>query len=421
MYIPEYYEFCARVKISAGLKALEKIPSFMKGLNAKNPMIITDKGIVNAGLIRLVTGAMKGKIKVKTVFDEVPQDSEYTIVNKAAKLYGSTKCDSIIAIGGGSVIDTAKGVNIIASLGGESIAHYEGLSKVTQKLKPFIVIPTTAGTGSEVTIAAVIANHAKKVKSLFTSYYLLPDIAILDPRMTKTLPDFITAATAMDAMSHACEAYYCIMKNPLSDSMALKAIQLISQNLMNVIKKPGDLKGRLALANAATLAGKAFSNSLVGMVHNLGHATGAVCGIPHGVCMSIYLPYGMEYSLHKVADRVGELLFPLAGSEEYVKTPVRERPEKAVAVMRGMIDDLHKATKGRHPRCLKEIVDRDGKPRVPRDILPEIALNAQYDGSKEINPEEVNYNDAVMVLEHAWEGVPLDRKKIKKGKVLFGV
>jgi len=419
MFLPDYYEFCARVKTISGHKALEKIPESLKKLNAKRPMIVTDKGVAAAGLIKLVTDAIKkdksAKVVVGSIIDDVPADSDYTVVNKIAKIYRDKKCDSLIAVGGGSPMDTAKGVNILVSLGGDDILKYSGAGAVNKKLKPLVAIPTTSGTGSEMTLVAVIADHENNVKMAFTSYFLLPDFAVLDSRMTKTLPPFLTAPTAMDALTHACEAYTCLAKNPISDATALKAIQMISENILNVVKKPADLKGRLALANASTLAGMAFSNSMVGMVHTLGHATGGVCGVPHGVCMSLFLPYGLEYNLHKTAHLTSDLLFALAGPDVYADTPPAERATAAIAYIRQMNEDLHEATKGRHSRFLSEIVDRDGKQMVPKDKLADIAKTAINDGSKVYNPEQLSYDDALMVLEAAWEGVPLDLKKVKKG------
>ncbi len=424
MQIPSYYEFCASVKVISGPRALQGLAQSLLKLGAARPMIITDKGVSGAGLIKFVTEPLRKKgsgIRVGAIADNVPPDSEYKVVNELAKVYRKNKCDSIIALGGGSSMDTAKAVNILVSLGGNNILDYSGYGMVRKKLKPLIAIPTTSGTGSEVTLAAVIANHDKKVKMIFASYFLLPDIAILDPRMTRTLPPAITSATGMDALTHAIESYYCIAKNPISDTTAVKAIELISRNILQAIKRPNDLEARLALANGANLAGMAFSNSTVGLVHNLGHATGGVCGVPHGVCMAIYLPYGMEYNLHKVGNLVGELLLPLAGPEVYHATPVKQRPEKAIEMVRRLNQDLHDATGGRHPRFLKEILDRNGNAMVPREALPAIAKTAMGDGCKVINPEEISFDDAMMVLEQAWEGNPLNRKKIKKGKILYRV
>ncbi|PKL37797.1 MAG: alcohol dehydrogenase [Spirochaetae bacterium HGW-Spirochaetae-1] len=415
MIMPDFYDFCCRVRTVSGNKALEEIPGLLAGMNSRRPLIITDKGVEAVGLINVLKKALGKKLSIGAVFDKVPVDSDYKIVDEAAALYRSKKCDSIIAVGGGSVIDTAKGVNIVASLGGKSLLQYQGAGTVRQKLNPMAIIPTTAGTGSEMTLVAVIADTDRHIKMLFVSYFLLPDLAILDPRMTATLPDFLTAATAMDAMTHACEAYYCMEKNPMSDSFALGAIELISRNLLRVMKNPGDMDGRLALASASTMAGGAFSNSMVGLVHNLGHTIGALCHVPHGNCMSILLPYGFEYNLHRRAAIIGELLFPLAGPEVYAKTPKKDRPEKVIEHIRQMNQDLHDVTGGRHPRFLKEIKNRQGDPMVPRSMLPDIAAAMMMDGARMHNPEEILPDDALMVLEHAWEGTPLDRKKVKKG------
>ncbi len=416
MILPSYYEYCCRVKTISGNRALEQIPAMLDSMHVKKPMIITDKGVVAAGLIDIVKKAMGARVKISVIYDNVPVDSEYKIVNDAADIYRKKGCDSLIAVGGGSAIDTAKGVNILVSLGGNNLLAFAGAHNIKQKLNPFIIIPTTSGTGSEMTNAAVIANHDKNIKMLFASYFLLPDIGILDPRMTKTLPPFLTALTGMDALTHACEAYFCLGKNPVSDSHAYVAIKGISENLLHAVKNPGDMKARLAMANAATMAGAAFSNSTCGMVHGLGHSVGGVCRVPHGNCMAIFLPYGMEYNLHKCADIIGEILFPLAGPEVYNSTPKKERPERVIELVRKLNQDLHDATGGRHPRFLKEILDRNGAQQVPKSALPAIAKTTIGDGTLVYNPEELTYDDALLVLEHAWEGTPLDRKKIKKGR-----
>lgn len=415
MLLPNFHDFCCRVRTISGYKALEKIPALLAEMDANKALIITDRGVVSVGLINVVKKAMGKKLKIGAIYDKVPVDSDYKVVNDAARVYKQKKCDSIIAVGGGSVIDTAKGVNILATLGGDNLLDYEGYGMVKKKLKPFVVIPTTAGTGSEMTLVAVVKDPDRKIKMTFVSYFLLPDLAVLDPRMTRTLPGFLTASTAMDAMTHACEAYYGMEKNPISDSFALRAIKMISDNLLNVMKKPGDLAGRLALANASAMAGAAFSNSMVGLVHNLGHTVGALCHVPHGTAMSIFLPYGMEYNMHRSAGIIGEILLPLGGPELYASTPKKQRPDKVVELIRMMNQDLHDATGGKHPRFLKEINDRNGKQLVPQSMLPTIAKSMMLDGSRFYNPEEILPKDAMLVLEAAYEGTPLNRNKVDKG------
>ena len=415
MDLPEYYEFCCRVKIMAGHDALDRIPGALAGLNAKKPMIITDKGVSGAGLIDIVTDAIKGGVAIGAMADDVPPDSDLQVVNRLAKTYTEQGCDSLIAVGGGSVMDTAKGVNIVVSERTDDLMKYSGANVLKKALKPLIAIPTTAGTGSEVTLVAVIKDHEKHLKMAFVSYFLLPNVSIIDPRMTLTLPPAITAATGMDALSHAVEAYTCLAKNPLSDAHALAAINLIGEHLINVTKNPEDRTGRLAMANAATLGGMAFSNSMVGMVHTIGHSVGSVCSVPHGACMAIVLPYGLEYNQHKNGRFSAELLLPLAGSKAYAETPKQERTEKVIALIRQMNQDLHDATADKHARFFKEVMDREGKPMVPREKLPDIARTALGDGSIFYNPEELDYDDFLMVLDAAWEGKPLDTRRIKKG------
>ncbi|MEP4391410.1 iron-containing alcohol dehydrogenase, partial [Marinobacter sp.] len=288
----QYYEFFCPVKVIAGKAALEHIPYELTGLAAKRPMIVTDKGVRAAGLLDPVVAACEESgLEIISIYDDVPPDSSTDVVRDIAGIYRSEKCDSIIAVGGGSAIDTAKAVNILVSEGGDDIAAYSGAGVIKHPLKPFLVVPTTAGTGSEVTSVAVITDTTKSVKLPFTSSFLLPNAAVIDPRMTLTLPPHITAATAMDAMTHATEAFTCMAKNPLSDAYATAAIKKISTSLLQVMDNPKDSDGRLELAQASTMAGIAFSNSMVGLVHALGHATGAICHLPHGLCMSLYLPY----------------------------------------------------------------------------------------------------------------------------------
>ncbi len=415
MLLPDYYEFCCRVKIVAGHDALEKIPDLLTERGAKKPLIITDKGVAGAGLIDIVTRALRDRVFAELIADNVPPDSDLRVVNQLARLYQDNACDAIIAVGGGSVMDTAKGVNIVVSENATDLMAFSGVGALKRPLKPLIAIPTTAGTGSEVTQVAVIKDHEKHLKMAFGSYFLLPDISVLDSRMTMTMPPLITAMTGMDAMSHAVEAYYCLQKNPLSDAHSLAAVNMIYQYLPIVAKNPSDQDARLSMAVGACLAGIAFSNSMVGLVHNLGHATGSVCGVPHGMCMAILLPYGLEYNMHKCEEAIAGLLLPMAGETVYRDTPQAQRASKVVSLIRQLNADLNAITGGRHARFFQEVKDREGKPMVPREVLPEIARTALSDGASIYNPEDTDYDDNLMVLEAAWEGKPLDRNKVKKG------
>ena len=407
MDMPGYYEFCSRVRIISGHDALEKIPEALTRLMAARPMIVTDKGVASAGLIDTVLKAVGNSLSIAAVADDVPPDSDLVVVNSLARKYLERGCDSIIAVGGGSVMDTAKGINVIVTERARDLMEFSGANSLKRPLRPLIAIPTTAGTGSEVTAVAVIKDHDRHLKMLFVSNFLMPDVSVVDPRMTLTLPPAVTAATGMDALSHAVEAYTCLAKNPLSDAHALAAIKLIGDNLLKVTLDPGDREGRLSMANAATLAGIAFGNSMVGMVHTIGHSVGAVCGVPHGVCMAILLPYGLEYNRHKNSRLTAELLFPLAGPKVYAKTSRERRADEVIARIRMLNQGLHDATNGRHPRSFKEISDREGRQMVPKEKLQAIARAALSDGSVFYNPEDLDYDDFLMVLEAAWMGEPL--------------
>ncbi len=393
--LPKYYEFFSPVKIISGHKALENLPYELDQMGAHKPILITDQGVTKAGLVQKVVDTFAdSEAVIGAIFDQVPQDSSSKVVNEIAGIYRQAGCDSIVAVGGGSVIDTAKGVNIVITERTDDLMKYSGAEMLKKQMQPFIVIPTTAGTGSEVTCVAVISDPDRHLKMSFTSNFLYPRAAILDPRMTLTLPPMITAATGMDALTHAMEAYISLQKNPLSDSYAMKAIEIIVKNLIAVVKDGNNRDGRLALANASTMAGIAFSNAMVGVVHNLGHATGGVCRVPHGVAMSIFLPFGLEYNQSKVGDQIAELLLPLAGSEVYSATPANQRAAKVIAVITEMKNELYELCK--LPRTLKEA-------GVAPEKLPDIARTALNDGASTYNVEEIDYEDALRLLEKAYE------------------
>ncbi|XKH01045.1 iron-containing alcohol dehydrogenase [Marinobacter nauticus] len=390
-----FFEFFCPVKVISGKAALEHLPWEMQGLSVKRPMIVTDKGIHQAGLLEPVLAACReGGLQVEAIFDDVPPDSSTSVVRDIATLYRDKHCDAIIALGGGSAIDTGKAANILVSMGGDDLEQYSGAGILKHSLRPFFVIPTTAGTGSEVTSVAVISDEQRGVKLPFTSSFLLPDAAIIDPRMTLTLPPRITAATAMDAITHATEAFIGLAKNPLSDAYATAAIQKVGQWLLPVMDDPKNEEGRLELALASTMAGIAFSNSMVGLVHALGHATGAKCHLPHGVCMSLYLPYALEYNLEYIREPLGELLLHLEGPERYAQTPPEQRPESCIAAIRALRDQLHQ-------RCgLPRTLEETGQ--VEFSQLEAIAHLALDDGAILFSPQEVSFEEAHALVRRAW-------------------
>ncbi len=393
MTIPSF-RFFNPVKIISGENALDSLGYELKQLGAKRPLIITDQGVAAAGLVTLVKAALnKAGILSDILFDRVPPDSSPPIVDQAAEMFREHHCDSIVSVGGGSVIDTGKAVNIVVTEGVDSLAELAGV-KLRKPMRPFIAIPTTSGTGSEVTYAAMIRDAAQNKKLLFASYLLFPKTAILDPRMTVSLPPLVTAATAMDAMTHAIEACICKPRNPFSDAHSIAAIKLIRKYLPLVLDNGDDREARFYLANAACMAGAAFSNAGVGLIHALGHALGGVCQVPHGIAMNILLPHGLEYNLPAVGEIIGELLLPLAGPEKYIETPAKDRPQKTIASLREIKDDLYKTTK--LPRTLTEA-------GVAKAAFDEIAQKTVKDPALALNPLSVSYDDALEVLNKAYK------------------
>ena len=390
-----YYDFFCPVKLLAGEQALEQLASELASLGARRPLLLTDKGVNATGLATLLANVLaEGELPVAAIWDEIPAASSTAVVERIAKRYRELDCDSLVALGGGSVIDTAKAVNILTSMGGDHLLDYSGAGCLTRPLKPLAVVPTTAGTGSEVTLVAVIKDEASGRKVPFTSPFLLPQLAVLDPRLTQGLPLNITAATAMDAMTHAIEAFIGTAKNPVSDALALMAVEKIASALPQIIHDPQNKQLRLQLAEGSTLAGMAFSNSMVGLVHALGHSLGARCHLPHGLCMNLFLPTVLDYNRPEVDSELARLLLPLVGAERFAATPAHQRAEATITAIRTLRDTLWQAVK--LPRTMSEAGVSD------RSLLTEIRDLAVNDGALLFNRKDADREQLLTLLERAW-------------------
>lgn len=398
-----YYDFFCPVKLMAGEQALEQLAGELLALGATRPLLLTDKGVSGSGLATLVARLLaEGGLPIAASWDEIPADSSTAVVEQIAAHYRAQSCDSLVALGGGSVIDTAKAVNILATLaprngqkGGDRLLDYAGADSLTRPLKPLAVVPTTAGTGSEVTQVAVIRDEASGRKVPFTSPFLLPRLAVLDPRLTRGLPLPITAATAMDAMTHAIEAFIGNAKNPVSDALALMAVEKIADALPKVLAQPEDSQLRLQLAEGSTLAGMAFSNSMVGLVHALGHSLGARCHLPHGLCMNLFLPAVLDYNRPEIDEELARLLLPLAGPERFATTPAALRPQASLDAINSLRDTLWEAVQ--LPRTLAEAGVTD------RSVLQDIRDLAINDGALLYNRKDADRAQLMALLEQLWE------------------
>jgi len=384
------YRFHSPVKIVSGRNGLEKLPSEFKQLGARRPLIVTDQGVARAGLLDLVEAACKDSdVTISAIFDKVPPDSPVATVYEIVDVYRRNQCDALLAIGGGSAIDTAKGVKIKLADEAIDLMNFKAVLRMVKPTPALIVIPTTAGTGSEVTSAAVIADPAKGIKLSLISPSMPPNTAIIDPRMTATLPPRLTASTGLDALTHAIEACLGIQKNPISDAMAGAAIKLIAENLVSAVKDGQNLDARMAMANAATMAGIAFSNSMVTMVHALGHSLGAVSHVPHGDAMALCLVGALEFNLDTIGDELGQLLLPFAGAHVYAQTPANQRGNRFIESLREMLATLNQ---------LCGLPIRLKAAGVTEDQLPAIAELAVKDGTAYYNRKKFTADEALRVL-----------------------
>ena len=287
-------------RVVFGVNSLRDLGPEVDELKCARAFVVSDQGVREAGLTEKVEQAL-GKRWVGT-FDECPQDSGLHIVNQAADKAKEKEADILVSVGGGSVIDTAKGMAILLKEGGKIEDHY-GLQLFTRPQTPHVAIPTTAGTGSEVTWALVVKDWDKNQKILLGDDHIIPNTAILDPVLTQGLPPMITAFTGMDALTHAIEAIHALQAEPIADTMAFGAIRMIVEYLPKCVENGDDIFARGQQQIAATIAGAAFGNAQIGLVHATAHSAGALFKVPHGLANSILLPYCMEYNMDECADR----------------------------------------------------------------------------------------------------------------------
>ncbi len=390
-----YFEFQNAVKLLCGELSLERIPLELETLGATRPLLLSDTMLAKIGTMGLVENALRSEgCEPGGTFTDIPVDSSLKVVNSIAALYRELGCDALVAVGGGSVIDTAKGVRLVLSQDSDDLLAISGLENLPRGSHiPFIVVPTTAGTGSECTGVAVIRNDETQVKMEFLSPFVEPDVAVLDPRMTEGLPPKATASTGMDALCHAIEAATCLQANPLSTAYAIAAIELIAQNLTEATKNGRNRRARFAMAVASTMAGIAFSNSMVGAVHAIGHALGGVSHVPHAVAMGILLPHVMRYNMERTAGNYARLLPALAGTEAALATPAAERGEAALRAVQSLGKELAAACN--LPLTLHEAgVDKADFPRIAR-----VAVD---DGAIIVNPRALDEAQVIDILNAAY-------------------
>ena len=299
------YRFLTPPMIYYGIGTLESACDKLAKIGNK-PLVITDKIMTDIGYADRVVNYLKKQMLEISLFNEVNTEPTDHYVDKGTNLFKENHCDFVIALGGGSPIDTAKAISLMVSNPGE-IQDYMGLGKVKQNGPPIVAIPTTSGTGSEVTQFTIITDTKKDVKMLIGSEYLIPKIAINDPALTMSVPPNITAATGIDALTHAIEAYTSRRHQPLADIFALSSIKRISKYLRRAWANGDDEEARSEMMLAAMEAGIAFNNSSVTIVHGMSRPLGALFHVPHGISNAVLLPACLEYAIMGLPERFADI------------------------------------------------------------------------------------------------------------------
>jgi alcohol dehydrogenase len=390
--LPAFYQFQVSTKVLYGPGLALDFSHELQELGAGAYFLVTDRVIHELGLANRVGAQLKKDgYTITGIYMDVPQDASVACVEAIAEQCRRTGAEAILAIGGGSVIDAAKAANFIFTNGGRLIEDYSGAATLSSPLKPLVVIPTTAGTGSECTLAAVIYDQTNHVKLSFSDKFLLPNLAVLDPQMTVTMPPLLTASTGMDALTHAVEAFMGIDASPHSQALGQFAISCIYNNIVRAVENGDDVEARGAMLIGANLAGISFSHSMVGCVHSMAHGTGAVARVPHGTANAILLPHGMAYNFEESKNLLAAMA-PFLG-EHSNGLDADDAAQRA-------IDAVKKLTAKLNRLCSLPVRLRDAG--VKEEMLPLIAQKAEEDGTAIYNPRPVIAEEIMVPLTNAF-------------------
>lgn len=310
------YHFFVKSNLVFGKNAVEHLPDLIGKYKMKHLFVVYDAGVKAAGIASAVLAQIE-KTEAKTViFDGVIPNPTNEIVEQAAALAKAEKIDGFVAVGGGSSIDLAKAVNVLMTNPG-SIGDYGGMNMVKNPGLPLIAIPTTAGTSSEITNVSALIDTEKAVKYVIIDHHIVPSDVIVEPEFTKTMPASVTAATGMDAITHAVESYISNMATPLTEYHALKGLALLHKNLPSAVKNGDDMEAREQMLLGCIITGFSFANANLGLVHGIAHTLSAHFGLAHGMANAAVLPYVMEYNAvscpQKMADMAKAIGIPLSG------------------------------------------------------------------------------------------------------------
>ena len=369
-----------------GIGSHKEIGNQIKTLGGKKTFICTDKGIVDAGICDTIVEIIKNDVGVDPViFDGTHPNPTDKNVHDGLKVYQDKGCDLIITLGGGSAHDCGKGIGIVATNGG-NIRDYEGVDQSTKSMPPFIAVNTTAGTASEMTRFCIITDTSRKIKMAIVDWRVTPAVAIDDPLLMAGMPPALTAATGMDALTHAVEAYVSTIATPITDACALKAIELIATSLRAAYANGEDMAARDNMCYAQYLAGMAFNNASLGHVHAMAHQLGGFYDLPHGVCNAILLPHVQRYNLIAKMDKFVDIA--RAMGEIVDGLSLRDASKKALTAIQDLSEDVG------IPRGLKELGVKDKDLKV-------MAENAQKDACGLTNPRCPTLEEVIQIYKNA--------------------
>ncbi|MGN1344962.1 MAG: iron-containing alcohol dehydrogenase, partial [Traorella sp.] len=361
-----------------------KLPQVLEESGSKHVLLVSDHGLEKIGVVERVKEIIeKSNIQCTCYLDVVPNPT-IDCVNEAAKLYEQCGATSIVALGGGSPMDVAKSCGVLVKFGG-SITDYEGLSKVPGPIVPIIAIPTTAGTGSEVTASSVITDTSRNYKFSVISYEILPKYAILDPTLIMSVPASVASACGVDALIHALEAYISVFATPYTDAMAEKSMELIGKNLRRYVANRQDEEAACAMMLGSTFAGMAFAWAKLGNVHAMSHPVSAYFHVPHGVANAVLLPTVIEYNA--LADH---------GRYEKIYNYIKE--DKATCLNfkpQVLIDEIKKLNQDLGiPSSLSEV-------GVTEDKIELMAIDAMKAANIKANPRATTLKDIIALYHKA--------------------
>jgi len=369
-----------------GPEALGQVGESLLRLGVTRVFVVSDIGVLNAGWIdRVLEHLEEAKLSYVVWTNLTPNPKDYEVA-AGVNEYLANQCDAVLAVGGGSPIDTGKAIALVATNGGK-INDYEGIDKVTRPLPPIVAVPTTAGTGAEVSQFSIIVDSSTKVKMTIISKSLIPDIAIIDPLILTTKDKMLTANTGMDALSHAVEAYVSLAATPLTDIHALSAIELIGKNLRNSVACNSNIEAKRHMAMASLKAGLAFSNAILGAVHAMAHPLGGDLDLPHGEANAILLPYVMEYNLPACLNRYSNIAVSLGANINGLSS--RSAALKAIQEVRQLSTDIG-------------IPEKLSNMGLKRDIIPYLSECAVKDACLITNPRKACVEDIANIYSKAF-------------------